>query len=167
MVERVGQAISQARRVVFQPMNVFVVLLGGAVGLAVMKILQAGGFDRSYYVYYYIPMLAPFGAYAADRFRQRQRMRSFHWVVDLVVLVISVMRAFRPFPPFISGHAFFLTYVIMATQSWTARLAAGVIMLEVIYLKLFAWHDATLFGGIAAGLVCGYLFRRISETNGH
>jgi hypothetical protein len=167
VVERMGQMISQTRRVVFQPMIMFVVVLGGVVGLAVMKILQAGGFDRSYYVYYYIPMLAPFGAYAADRFRQSGRLRALHWVVDLVVLVISVMRAFRPFPPFISGHAFFLTYVIMTTQSWTARLAAGVIMLEVIYLKLFAWHDATLFGGIAAGLICGYFFRRISETEGH
>lgn len=164
MVERVGQAISQAGRVVFQPMVGFVVLLGGAVGLAVMKILQAGGFDRSYYVYYYIPMLAPFAAYAADRFRQRGRLRVFHWGLDVAVLALSVVRAFRPWPPFISGHALFLTYVLMTARGWTARLAAGVVMLEVIYLKLFAWHDATLFGGMAAGLVCGYLFRRIKET---
>jgi hypothetical protein len=106
-------------------------------------------------------MLVPFAAYTADRLRSRSRLRIIHWALDLAVLALSVLRAFKPWPPFISGHALFLTYVLVTARGWVARIAAAVILLEVIYLKIFAWRDWTLFGGIAAGLVFGLVFRRI------
>ena len=51
-----------------------------------------------------------------------------------------MMRVFGDVP-YVSGHALFLTYAIMSRGSRVVRVTATLVMIEVIYLKLFVWHD--------------------------
>lgn len=63
------------------------------------------------------------------------------------------------------GHALFLTYAILRPGSIVTRITAGIVMVEVIYLKYFVWHDfITSTMGIIlaslAALLCRVLIAR-------
>lgn len=61
--------------------------------------------------------------------------------------------------PIVSGHSLFLTYVMLTTRSWVARLTAVLVLIEVIYLKAFVWRDPTLIGGIVVGIFAALIER--------
>jgi hypothetical protein len=78
-----------------------------------------------------------------------------HWarhILSLIVIVCSLTRAVVDIP-FFSGHAFFITYMVLVAKSKTARTTAILVFLDVIWIKLFVLHDPTIWGGIALGLV--------------
>jgi len=58
--------------------------------------------------------------------------------------------------PFFSGHALFLSYALLTMRSKLAKVTALVVLLEVAYLKIFVWQDATLLGGIALERVMNF-----------
>jgi hypothetical protein len=67
--------------------------------------------------------------------------------------------------PYVSGHALFLTYAILRPGSPVTRITAGIVMVEVIYLKYFVWHDfiTSTMGIILASLaasLCRLLIAR-------
>jgi hypothetical protein len=54
--------------------------------------------------------------------------------------------------PYVSGHTLFLTYCLLSTRSRVPRVAAAIVLLQVIYLKYFVWHDwITSTSGIVLG----------------
>lgn len=76
-------------------------------------------------------------------------------------MATSILRA-RGYVPLVSGHALFLTYAVLRPGSPVTRITAAIVMLEVIYLKFFVWHDfVTPVGGIALALIAVMLVRRL------
>ena len=156
-----------ADRESFSPLFVLGISIFIALMFAGLVMLRYEGEREFFLLYYFVPIGIPFVAYLLDRTERSREIHPLVWLIDLLVVGFSLARAFYPVP-IISGHALFLTYAILTTRSWPARMTAALVMLEVLYLKIFAWHDPTLIGGIgfgflAAGLV--YLLSRKTENN--
>ncbi len=134
------------------------VSIGAALGFALGVVIIFEGEARWFWLYYYVPITVPFVAFLFDRLSQRRRLSRFAAFVDVPVVAIAFLRALVLIP-FISGHALFLTYALLTTQSSLARVTAALVLIEVILIKVFVWHDVTLIGGIALGIAAGLLFR--------
>ena len=68
--------------------------------------------------------------------------------------------------PFVSGHTLFLSYAILGPASRVTRITASLIMLEVIYLKYFVWHDPiTSTSGIVLGTIAALIARRFGRKD--
>lgn len=66
--------------------------------------------------------------------------------------------------PYISGHTLFLSYAILGPASRVTRITASLVMLEVIYLKYFVWHDPiTSSSGIVLGAIAAVTARRFGK----
>ena len=125
---------------------------------ATMKWRFAGGDLRLHFIYV-LPIIVPFVAFLFDRGAQ---VRTAGWqesVIDFIVVAVSILRALGVIP-LISGHALFLTYAIVRPGSRLTKVTALLVMVQVLYLKIFIWDDqVTPFTGIAAGLTAALLVR--------
>ncbi len=72
--------------------------------------------------------------------------------------ILALLRAVVLIPGY-SGHALFLAYSLFSSQSWVARITAGLVLVEVAYLKIFVWQDKTIIGGILLALAASGVFR--------
>lgn len=126
--------------------------LAAASLFSLLIILLIRGERRNYFLYYFVPIGIPFVAFIFDRLERRHDLQTSQWIIDLLVVTLALGRAILPIP-LISGHALFLTYAMLSTRSWAARISAIVIMVEVWYLKLIVWHDLTLIGGVLVGCI--------------
>lgn len=123
-------------------------------------ILHHEGWREWWLIYYFAPITFPFVCFMIERINTLISTTEprWPWLVDLPVLALSITRAFYALP-FISGHAFFLSYALLTTRNTSTRISAAIVLLEVAYLKIFRWHDITLFGGmVAAGLSAVVLY---------
>ena len=141
------------------------VLLGAALVImtyiAWMRWRHPGG-DLSNNFFYVLPIIVPFVAFVFDRLEQRRAASLIELMIDCAVVGTAMMRVIGDVP-FVSGHALFLTYAIARPGSWLTKVTAGLVMMQVIYLKCFVWHDLiTPSTGIALGLLAGWLVRRIT-----
>lgn len=118
------------------------------------------GNRRWFLLYYFVPIAVPFVAFLFDRAEQYALTPAFAWVVDLVVLIPALTRAFITLP-LVSGHALFLSYCLVASRSLVARITAFLVLLQVAYLKIFVTHDTALIGGVMMGCVAGFVYRRV------
>lgn len=123
--------------------GIFIALL---IGLVV--IWRFEGERRTSILYYSVPMAVPFVAFCFERL---ERWGEIQWLVDVPVVIMALTRAFIAVP-FFSGHALFLTYTLLTTRGWLARWTAGMMLLAVIYLKVFRWQDMTIVGGVLLGM---------------
>jgi len=156
--------LSSIREKILHPFSVLGISLFAALVFAGWAVARYDG-DRQFFMLYYVtPMGIPFVAFLLDRAEQFQDRRAVHWLIDLLVVGLSLARALYPLP-IISGHALFLMYAILTTRSWPARVTAVLIFLQVMYLKIFSWHDPTLFGGMLFGALFGELFRLLPARN--
>ncbi len=127
--------------------------------------------DRLYNQYLYVvPIVVPFVAFLFDRAERGSRAVLFRTVLDALVVVTAMWRVIGDVP-FVSGHALFLSYALLSSRSRFARVSAGAVMLEVIYLKYFVWHDhvtATvgMILGAAAALCLRLPRRNVAEPFG-
>jgi hypothetical protein len=138
--------------------------LAGALFYAVWASWRHPGADLTSQYVYVVPIVVPFIAFLFDRASEIQEANPRTFVVDALVVGTAMMRVIGNVP-FVSGHALFLTYAIMRPGSLVTRIAATVVMGEVVYLKVFVWHDLiTPLAGIALGLVAAFLVRRLSMT---
>jgi hypothetical protein len=135
---------------IFHPATVLIVSVTAALIFAGLICLLFEGDLCLFLLYYFVPIGIPFIAFLFDRLEQYKNILLFQWLIDLPVLILSLTRAVVLIP-IISGHALFLTYSLLTSQSPIARITALMIALQVIYLKLFIWHDMTLFGGAIIG----------------
>jgi len=85
-------------------------------------------------------------------------------IVDSAVVAASIMRMMGGVP-LVSGHALFLTYAIVRPGSRLTRITSALVMLQVIYLKFFVWHDwVSPITGLTLGLLAAFMVRRFART---
>ena len=146
-------------RIFFHPLFVLICAAGAmAMYAATMKWRFAGGDLRGHFMYV-LPIIVPFVAFLFDRATQLRTAGWPEWVIDFTVIAASILRALGVIP-LISGHALFLTYAIARPGSRLTKITALMVMLQVLYLKIFVWDDqVTPFTGIAAGLTAALIVR--------
>lgn len=110
------------------------------------------------------PIVVPFVAFLFDRAAEIREANPVTFVIDALVVGTAMMRVIATVP-FVSGHALFLTYAMLRPGSLVTRITATLVMLEVMYLKLFVWHDLiTPLTGITLGLAAALITRRLRGT---
>ena len=149
-------------RIFFHP--VFVLVCAAVAMMlyaATMKWRFAGGDLRLHFIYV-LPIIVPCVAFLFDRGARFTTEGWPEWVIDFIVVSASILRALGVIP-LISGHALFLTYAIARPGSRLTKITALLVMLQVLYLKIFLWDDqVTPFTGIAAGLTAALIGRGLS-----
>lgn len=142
---------------IYKPLPILAVSLSGAALYAGYATLRFTGDKLSNQYFYVVPVVVPFVAFILDRAeRVNQRARS-QLIVDCLVVLTAMWRVFGDVP-YVSGHALFLTYALLSTRSRVALVAAALVMPEVLYLKLFVWHDwVTPTSGIVLGSVAAFV----------
>ena len=122
--------------------------------------LRYEGDTEWFFLYYHVPISIPFVGFLFDRARgylQKMPGQLISVGLDTVIIALALTRSVYPVP-YISGHALFLSYALVTARTWWVRIPVLAVLLEVIYLKVFCWHDPTLFGGCALGCAAGFLW---------
>jgi hypothetical protein len=160
-----------SRSLVFHPASVLIFSLLGALLYAVWITWRFPCGDLSHHYLYVVPIVVPFVAFLFDRAEEFCRPPAhaggsdYSLVIDALVVGISLLRMAGKVPA-VSGHALFLVYAILRPGSKVTRITAGVVMLEVIYLKFFVWHDLiSPVTGTALAVVAALITRRCERTS--
>ena len=151
-----------ARRFVFHPFVVLVFSIGGALLYAVWVTWRFGGHNLTSQYVYVVPVVVPFVSFLLDRAEQFHHLRIAGLAVDFVVVGTAMMRVIGNVP-LISGHTLFLTYAMLGPGSRVTRITASLLMIEVVYLKYFVWHDSI---SSSTGIVLGTLAALIAHWFG-
>ena len=154
------------RQYLFHPVTVLIVSTAAAAVFALVVTLLFDGEFRWFLLYYFTPIGIPFVAFLFDRAEQNSLDSKIASGVDLVVLIFALIRAFVRIP-LVSGHALFLVYCLLTSRSIVARITAILVLVQVIYLKIFVTHDTALFGGVIAGCLAALLYRRVKPIAGN
>ena len=152
---------ANTRQLLFQPIVVLFISLTAAVcfGLYLVRgaIVGPNSFQFPPSFFYVVPIIVPFVAFLLARAERIRETSALELVVDIVVVGLSIARVFTDVFP-VSGHTLFLTYAIFSSRSPVAVVTASLVMLQVIYLKYFVWHDpVTSTAGILLGALASYL----------
>ncbi len=153
--------MSRIKTLLFHPIFVLCVSISASLLFAAFAIWRYQGEWRDLLVFYFAPIGVPFVAFLFDRAQHRREMR---WWIDIPVVGLALLRSAYPIP-LVSGHSLFLTYALLTSRSWVTRLTAFIVLLQVIYLKMFVWHDATLIGGIIGGVLVAWINHRLNAHN--
>lgn len=100
---------------------------------------------------YHVPIAFAFSMFALTELAGFSSHRMVRNVTSLLVTGFSLLRVLTRIP-FYSGHAFFITYMVLMTESLTARIVAVLVLLDVFYVKVILLHDPTIWGGMILGL---------------
>jgi hypothetical protein len=120
--------------------------------------------------FYIAPIFFVFSLWAQYRLLEIHRLSRGQFVVDGLVVVLSIVRSVpNSILPY-SGHALFLCYSGIVQTTWFYRLVAALLLLETTYFKWFVSNNplSWILGitlGILAALIF-FLFKDIGE-NGH
>ena len=124
-----------------------------------MRWRHPGG-DLSNNFMYVLPIIVPFVAFLFDRAEQFSTARVLELILDSAVVFTSIMRALGDVP-LVSGHALFLSYAIARPGSRLTKITAAVVMIQVLYLKFYVWHDLiSPVAGTALGILAAMAVRR-------
>lgn len=143
----------------FHPVTVLFAAIVAAAIFALFVYLIFEGEMRQFLLVYFVPIGVPFVCFLFDRAERRASISRAEWLIDVAVLIPALIRAFVLIP-IISGHALFLSYALLTSRSGVARVTAVLILLQVAYIKIFVWQDATLFGGVLVGCVAAVFYRQ-------
>ena len=152
------------RRFLFHPLTVLGTALISALIFALFINFFFEGEQRWFLLYYFTPIGIPFVAFLFDRVERNALASKAGWVIDAVVVGLALVRSVILIP-IISGHALFLTYAILTSKSKIARITALLVLLEVAYIKIFMWSDATIIGGVLVGCVAALLYGRMGFSD--
>ncbi len=152
---------SRVKTFIFHPIFVLCLSLLAALLFVAFAIWKYEGEWWDLLVFYFAPIGMPFVAFLFDRAQHRDKIR---WWIDGPVVGLALLRSAYPIP-IVSGHSLFLTYALLTSRSWVARLTAFIVLLQVIYLKTFVWHDATLIGGIIVGVLVAWAIHRMNLSH--
>jgi hypothetical protein len=148
---------------IFHPLAVFMLSLGGAALYTVWIIWRFGGANLGSQFLYVVPIIIPFVSFLLDRAERLQQWKIVGLVVDFLVVGTAMMRVVSNLP-YVSGHTLFLTYAILSPASRVTRITASLVLLEVIYLKYFVWHDpVTSSIGILLGIIAALIAHRFGK----
>jgi hypothetical protein len=150
------------------PLTLSVLALAGALCYAGWATWRFSGDARASQYLYVVPIVVPFVAFIVDRISSFRKASVLELGVDTLVVGTAMMRVIGDVP-YVSGHALFLSYALLRPgSSVVTRITAGLVLVEVLYLKFFAWHDqitpvtGTCLGGLSA-LIVWWLARRSSH----
>ncbi|MBZ0280916.1 MAG: hypothetical protein K8L97_09250 [Anaerolineae bacterium] len=143
----------------FHPLVVITTALAATAVFGLLVALIFRGERRDAIFMYSVPIGIPFVTFVFDRL---ERWSEIKWAIDVPVIILALLRSLVPIP-LISGHALFLSYALLTTQTRTARLTAALIMMQVVYLKTFVWKDETVIGGMIVGIVVAVIRNRMSR----
>jgi hypothetical protein len=143
---------------VFRPATVVVVSFAATCAFVVLMLVlpRFAGEGRFYLFFYHAPIAFAFMAYLFDRAGRWGVIRLRQWLVEILVIGLALSRTLMPVP-FISGHALFLTYVLLTTPRRLAWWIAALVLLDVSYIKIVILHDATLIGGAIVGILAAVI----------
>jgi len=145
----------------FHPITVLAIGLFATAAVLVFWRAAFGGWSKIW-LFYHVPLIIPFTAFCADRVERRIKTPPVGWAWDGGVITLAILRAVVLIPGY-SGHALFLAYSLFSSQSWVARMTAGLVLVEVAYLKIFVWQDKTIIGGILLAFAASGIFRWLSN----
>jgi hypothetical protein len=149
-----------SRSLIFRPVSVLIFSLAGALFYALWATRRFSGSGLISQYVYVVPIVIPFVAFLFDRAREFREASRITFVIDALVVGAAMMRVIGNVP-FVSGHALFLVYAVLRPGSLVTRITAGLVMLEVIYLKFFVWHDfITPLTGAALATIAALITRR-------
>lgn len=153
----------KTRPLIFHPLVVLLLSIGGALLYAFWVYWRFGGQNLQNQYVYVVPIIVPFLCFLMDRSERIKLGSVAGLAIDFVVVGTSMMRVIGNVP-YISGHTLFLTYAILSPASRVTRITASLVMLEVIYLKYFVWHDpVTSSTGIVLGIIAAVSARRFGS----
>jgi hypothetical protein len=146
---------------VSRPLLTIFISLAGAALYVIYATLRFSGHKLTNQYYYVVPIIIPFISFLLDRAERLHREKmAAPFVIDILIVVTAMWRVIGNVP-YVSGHALFLTYAVLTTRSRVALVTAAVVMLEVIYLKFFTWHDwVTPVSGVVLATVAAQVRRR-------
>lgn len=157
------------RRFIFHPLAVLLFSFISASVYTVYAALRISGDQLTGHLSYVVPIVIPFIAFLFDRAETFRRARVIQFVVDALVIGTAAGRVVGNVP-YVSGHTLFLTYCLLSARSRVARVTAAIVLLQVIYLKYFVWHDwITSTSGIVLGALAALViwwFRDRAEVEG-
>ena len=149
-------------RLVFHPLFVLAAAALVMLGYTGLMRWRFPGGDLSNHFMYVLPIIVPCVAFIFDRARHFSEATLLELTIDVAVVVTSFMRMMGAVP-LVSGHALFLTYAIARPGSRLTKITAALVMLQVIYLKFFVWHDrVSPTTGIILGLLAAFIVRRFA-----
>jgi hypothetical protein len=151
------------RPLIFHPFVVLLLSIAGALLYAVWVTWRFGGQNLQNQYLYVVPIVVPFLSFLLDRSERFKRASVAGLAIDFLVVGTSMMRVIGHVP-YVSGHTLFLSYAIVGPASGVTRITASLVMLEVIYLKYFVWHDPiTSSTGIVLGTIAAMMARRFGR----
>lgn len=151
------------RKFLFHPITVLGLSLFATLCFSLSIIAVSKGKKSFYSLYYVAPIGVPFVAFLFDRIKRLRELVYIPLIIDSFIVGLSLARAEIAIP-LLSGHSLFLSYALLTARSHVAHITAALVMIQVLYLKLYVWHDLEVFGGILLGCVAGFFFR--IKTNG-
>lgn len=118
------------------------------------------------HLFYVVPIIIPSVAFLFDRAEGFRQSSVLQFVVDALIVGTAMGRVVGNVP-YVSGHALFLTYCLLGTRSKVPQVMAAIVLLQVIYLKYFVWHDwITSTNGIVLGALAAFVVWRFRERKG-
>ena len=155
---------ANTRQLLFKPTVVLLISLTAGLCFGLYLLRGAIGGTSSFQFppsfFYVVPIIVPFVAFILARAERLDETCALRLIIDVVVVGLSVARMFTDILP-VSGHSLFLTYAIFTSRSAVTVITASLVMLQVIYLKYFVWHDfVTSTAGLLLGALASYLLSR-------
>lgn len=143
-------------RIVANPGVVYAIsLIGASIFTLLMLPLPRFAGERRWYLFaYHAPIVAVFISYFFDRVKYRAEIRPWQWGIEVIVVALALIRAVFSIP-YISGHALFLSYLLVTTPLRLVWWLAILVFAEVIYIKVAVLNDPTLIGGVIGGVMGG------------
>ncbi len=143
----------------FHPLFILLTSLIAASLYFVYATLRFSGDKLLTQYYYVVPIIVPFIIFIFHRLEIFQQRNFIQHLTDSAVVLTALWRVIGDVP-YISGHTLFLTYCILTVNSRVGQILAAIVIVEVVYLKIFVWNDwITASVGIILGIVAA-LFER-------
>lgn len=132
--------------------------------IAASFIKNFNGAGLSILLVYHAPIVFAFLLFVISEYQDFWKEHGFRHIISLVVIACSLARVIKEIPLY-SGHAFFITYMVLMVKSKMARIVAIIVLLDVIWLKCFVWHDESVWGGILFGLIAWIIYLLLQQKH--
>jgi len=134
-------------------------ILTAFFGVAASFLKEFNGAGQFILFAYHLPIGFAFSMFVLTEAANLNRGQLVRHYVSLIVTAASLLRVFVEIP-FYSGHAFFISYMVLVTESFPARIIAALVLLDVFYVKVVLLNDPTIWGGLILGLAA-FAFQKI------
>lgn len=150
-----------AKEKLFRPRNIVLISIAAALLYSIYATLRFSGDKLLNQYYYVVPIVVPFVIFLFNRLEIFRQSKMPRLIIDAIVVITAMWRVIGDVP-YISGHTLFLSYCVLTLDYKIGRILAGIILLEVLFLKFFVWNDwVTTITGIVLGTIAAIIYKRI------